>query len=66
MLEISEDFKIRWYDLTNYFNITSKFSLSNTVTTETIQTTIESTILNEKSQTINILVSTEINVILAI
>ena len=55
MLEIFR----RFYDLTDYFNATYKFSLSDTETTETIQTTNESTILNEKSQTINILVPAE-------
>ena len=59
----SGNFEIRWYDLTNYFNDTSKSSSSDTVTTEIIQTNIESTILNEETQTINIPVSTEINVI---
>ena len=53
--------KIRWYDLTNYFNTTSKnSSLSDTIS-DTIQTTIDSTISNEKSQKIDILFSTEIN-----
>ena len=53
--------KIRWYDLTNYFNTTSKNSSLSDKISDTIQTTIDSTISNEKSQKIDILFSTEIN-----
>ena len=49
------------YNLTNYFNDISKYSLSDIETIETIQPTIESTILNEKSQTeINVISTTSL------
>ena len=39
-------FKIRWYDLTNYFNTTSKNSSLSDIISYIIQTTIDTTISN--------------------